>query len=311
MNICAMIRFMSDDFFVNMKKTKDYLVCIDSDGCLLDNMELKHKECFCPATVNIWNLQSVSKYARECAEFVNLYSRTRGTNRFPAVVRTLELLYERPEVKERGLVMPDLTPLKDWIETTPVLGAVALEQYSRSHEGLSPVLMQAARWSREVDANIAHIVRNISPFPFVRQAIMKLREFADVMVVSATPSEALERELNACDLAHLMTCIAGQDLGTKSQLIHKAMEGRYKPDHVLKIGDAPGDFKAARDNGVLFNPIVAGKERESWKNILEVSADKFRVGSFSGEYQQKLIEDFFANLKETPPWKEKTLEKDV
>ena len=38
-------------------KKHDYLVCVDSDGCLLDNMELKHKECFCPATVNIWNLR--------------------------------------------------------------------------------------------------------------------------------------------------------------------------------------------------------------------------------------------------------------
>lgn len=300
--IHAIIRAMDTDFFKKMKKTKEYLVCIDSDGCLLDNMELKHKECFCPATVNVWNLQSVSKYARECAEFVNLYSRTRGTNRFPAVVRTIELLYERPEVKERGLVMPDLSPLKQWIETTPVLGAAALEEYSRTHEGLSPVLMQAARWSREVDANIAHIVRNISPFPFVKQAILKLREFADVMVVSATPSEALERELKACGVAELMNCIAGQDLGTKSQLIRMAMEGRYSADHVLKIGDAPGDLKAAQDNGVLFNPIVPGKETESWKNILEISADRFKEGTYSGDYQDALIEEFFNNLRIDPPW---------
>ena len=57
---------------LQFEKKHDYLVCVDSDGCLLDNMELKHKECFCPATVNIWNLQAVSKYARQCAEFVNL-----------------------------------------------------------------------------------------------------------------------------------------------------------------------------------------------------------------------------------------------
>ena len=293
---------MGKDIFKEMERTKDFLVCIDSDGCLLDNMELKHKECFCPATVNVWNLQGVSKYARECAEFVNLYSRTRGTNRFPAIVRTLELLYERPEVKERGLVVPDLTDLKRWIDTTPILGAAALEEYSKTHKNLSPVLMQAANWSREVDANIKHIVRNISPFPFVKEAIIKMREFAEVMVVSATPSEALERELTAVGIASLMTTIAGQDLGTKTQLIHEAMGGRYSPDHVLKIGDAPGDLKAAEDNGVLFNPIVPGKERESWKNVLEVSLQKFKEGSFGGSYQDGLIEDFYANLRITPPW---------
>jgi len=129
-----------------------------------------------------------------------------------------------------------------------------------------------------------------------------MREFADVMVVSATPSEALERELTAVGIAPLMTAIAGQDLGTKTQLIHKAMEGRYAADHVLKIGDAPGDLKAAQDNGVFFNPIVPGKERDSWKNVLEVSAQRFEEGSFGGSYQDSLIEDFFENLSQTPPW---------
>ena len=86
----------------DFKKSKDYLVCIDSDGCVFDNMELKHKECFCPATVNVWNLQGVSRYVREAADFVNLYSETRGTNRFHAIIRTLELVYARKEVKERG-----------------------------------------------------------------------------------------------------------------------------------------------------------------------------------------------------------------
>ena len=28
-----------------------------SDGCAFDVMEVKHKECFCPATVNAWNLR--------------------------------------------------------------------------------------------------------------------------------------------------------------------------------------------------------------------------------------------------------------
>ena len=61
----------------------DYLVGIDSDGCAFDTMELKHKECFIPNTINYWGLQGVSSYAREAAEFVNLYSKSRGINRFP------------------------------------------------------------------------------------------------------------------------------------------------------------------------------------------------------------------------------------
>jgi phosphoglycolate phosphatase-like HAD superfamily hydrolase len=291
------------DVLTDMKRTKNYLVCIDSDGCLLDNMELKHKECFCPAVVNVWNLQGASKYVREVHEWVNLYSRSRGWNRFPAVVRTLELSYARSELKERGYIMPNLKPLKKWIEETPVLSAVAIDEYARKCPDCDPLLLQAAQWSREVDANIAHIVRNILSFPGVREAVLKLREFADVVVVSATPHDALVRELTAVGIVPLMTAIAGQELGTKSQSIRKAMSHGYAADHVLKIGDAPSDYEAARDNGVLFNPIVAGKERDSWNNVLEVSSVKFRNGTFKGKYQDEILKDFFATLAEEPHWK--------
>ena len=52
---------------------REFFVGIDSDGCVFDTMEVKHKECFIPNIIKFWNLQSVSKYAREAAEFVNLH----------------------------------------------------------------------------------------------------------------------------------------------------------------------------------------------------------------------------------------------
>src|SRR3982751_5641527 len=94
----------------------DYLVGIDSDGCVFDTMEIKHKECFIPAFINYMGLQPVSKYAREACEFVNLYSKWRGILRFDAYVRALDLLRERPEVKARGAQIPELPGLRDWIK---------------------------------------------------------------------------------------------------------------------------------------------------------------------------------------------------
>src|ERR1700732_2391155 len=87
----------------------DFLVGIDSDGCAFDTMEVKHKECFIPNIIHHYNLAGVSKYAREAAEFVNLYSKSRGINRFPALVEALELLRQRPEVRARGveILAPD------------------------------------------------------------------------------------------------------------------------------------------------------------------------------------------------------------
>ena len=78
--------------FSRFQPKHPFLVGIDSDGCAFDTMEVKHKECFIPNTINEWELQAVSKYAREAAEFVNLYSKWRGINRFPALLMTFDLL---------------------------------------------------------------------------------------------------------------------------------------------------------------------------------------------------------------------------
>src|SRR5260370_12622579 len=84
----------------------EFFVGIDSDGCAFDSMEIKHKECFCPQIIKYWNLQSISKYAREAFEFINLYSKLRGTNRWPALISPPDLLRARPEVSKRGSQVP-------------------------------------------------------------------------------------------------------------------------------------------------------------------------------------------------------------
>ena len=79
----------------DLKPEKEFFVGIDSDGCAFPTMELKHKECFIPNIIKYYNLQAVSKYAREAAEFVNLYSKSRGVNRFPALIEVLQWLQRR------------------------------------------------------------------------------------------------------------------------------------------------------------------------------------------------------------------------
>src|SRR5438046_1485337 len=91
----------------DFKPAKEFFIGIDSDGCVFDSMEIKHKECFTPMFIKHFELQPVSKYAREVWEFVNLYSKTRGVNRFPALSRSLNLLRERPEVIARKVSIRD------------------------------------------------------------------------------------------------------------------------------------------------------------------------------------------------------------
>ena len=92
---------------LDMEPQHAFFVGIDSDGCVFDTMEIKHKECFCPNIIKHWGLQGISKYARQAVEFVNLYSAWRGVNRWPALIKVFDLLRERSAVIERGVPIPE------------------------------------------------------------------------------------------------------------------------------------------------------------------------------------------------------------
>ncbi len=286
---------------VEMKPNYDFFIGIDSDGCAFDTMEIKQKECFCPNTIKYWGLQPVSKYAREAVEFVNLYSKWRGVNRWPALVKVFDLLAERKEVRARNARIPEVPHLRDFI---------AAEDYPNSNDGLKaymaqyphPELETALAWSQAVNATITDIVYNIPPFPYVRESLDYLFDKADMLVVSQTPNEALEREWAEHGIDRYVRLIAGQERGTKTQHITYAAAGKYKPDHILMIGDAPGDMKAARGNNALFYPINPGHEEESWQRFYEEGLHKFLALEFAGDYEANLIADFEKFMPEIPPW---------
>ena len=96
--------------------------------------------------------------------------------------------------------------------------------------------------------------------------------------------------------------VAGQELGTKKVCIRKAMADRYAADHVLMVGDAPGDHDAAKDNGVLFYPIIPGQEVESWKRLRTEAAGKFQMGGYAGVYMDSILTQFYSVLRDEPNW---------
>ncbi|MCX7707360.1 MAG: HAD hydrolase-like protein [Anaerolineae bacterium] len=286
---------------IDFKPQHDFFVGIDSDGCAFDAMEIKHKECFIPTIIKAWGLQAVSKYVRETCEFVNLYSRTRGLNRWIALVKVFDLLRERPEVVARGAQVPKGDKLKEFIASGYPLSHKGLVQYAADHP--HPELEQAIRWSVAVDQAIADMVHGVPPFPYVRESLQKMYGRVDLMVVSATPVEALQREWNEHGLARYMNVIAGQEMGTKLQHLQFAAKGKYRDDHILLIGDAPGDREAARSAGVLFYPINPGSEDRSWKRFHDEALEKFLNGTYAGEYEARLIAEFKRLLPTNPPWK--------
>lgn len=277
----------------------DFLVGIDSDGCVFDSMELKHKECFIPAFINHYELQGVSKYAREAAEFVNLYSKSRGANRFPALVEQLDWLRRRPEVKARGIKVARPQGLIYWVARESKLGNPALEKAVAATGDAD--LKQALAWSIAVNKAIAEMVRGVPPFSFVRQCLERLAEKADMLVCSQTPNAALEAEWEEHDISRFVLAICGQEVGSKKELLAAAKQ--YPPGHTLMIGDAPGDRNAATTNNCLFFPINPGAEEASWRHLFEEGIQRFFEGSFAGAYQERLLAEFDAFLPERPPWK--------
>ena len=279
--------------------TQEFFVGIDSDGCVFDSMEIKHQECFAPMFIKHYSLQAVSKYAREVWTFVNLYSKTRGCNRFHAVIRALDLLRERPEVAARGVEVPAFPALLDWVERESKLGNATLDaEVAGGNEGLVPI----KTWSDAVNATVKEIVHGVPPFPLVRDTLQRAQAQADCMVISQTPVEALEREWAENDIDSFVHMIAGQEMGTKTQHLELAATGKYPADKILMIGDAPGDHKAAAANDALFFPINPGHEEASWERLHGEALDRFFAGTYAGEYQQQLLEEFEGHLPEQPDW---------
>jgi phosphoglycolate phosphatase-like HAD superfamily hydrolase len=277
----------------------DFLVGIDSDGCVFDSMELKHKECFVPNFINHYGLQGISKFAREAAEFVNLYSKSRGANRFPALLEQLDWLRRRAEVKSRGINVPLPKGLVDWVGREPKMGNPTLEKAVA--ETGDDDLKKALAWSHAVNKSIADMVRDVPPFPYVRECLERFKGRADMIVCSQTPCAALEAEWNEHDLAKYVVAICGQEVASKKEALTSATQ--YPPNQTLMIGDAPGDFKAAVANNCLFFPINPGAEETSWRRLHDEGIARFFEGSFAGAYQEQLLEEFDAFLPERPPWK--------
>ena len=286
---------------VELEPAYPFFVGIDSDGSAFDTMELKHKECYIPATIKYWHLQSISKYVRETAEFVNLYSMWRGTNRWPALIQTFDMLRARPQVRARNAQVPAVPGLRAFVVD---------DVYPKSDSGLrsymeartSPELETALTWTTQGNAIVARIVRGVPPFPYVRQSLDFLADKADLIVVSATPVQALAREWEEHDIAEHMQVIAGQEMGSKALHLQLATNAKYAPNHVLMVGDAPGDMRAAHTNDALFYPINPGHEEESWQRFYTEAVHRFLAGEYAGAYEAALIAEFEALLPRVPSW---------
>ena len=271
--------------FDDFKRIKPLAVCVDSDGCAMDTMNIKHIRCFGPCMVEEWGLQPWRDAILRRWNEINLYSFTRGINRFKGLAMALD------EINAQYAPIDGIALLTAWAASAPELSNDAVAKKIPEH----PIFEKALSWSRAVNRAIEDLPKEeVKPFAHVKEALAAAHDQADVVVVSSANPEAVREEWRRFELLEHVDLLCTQEMGSKAFCISRLKEKGY--DAILMCGDAPGDEQAARENGVLYYPILVNKENESWQRFLDEALRRFVSGSFAGAYQQSLLDAFNANL---------------
>ena len=273
--------------FSTYTSTKPYLICIDSDGCVMDTMNVKHFECFGPMVIEEWNLNSHQDEILELWNHLNLFSKTRGINRFQG----LSLLFST--LAMRGIEISGREALAKWCEVTTSLSNAALQQeIDRTNQAC---LIKAMSWSQKVNEAIQALPKVDCVFPNAKEAMAYLHEYADIAIVSSANKEAVVEEWTRLNCMQYVSMLCGQDAGTKAFCISQ-LKQHYDSYHVLMVGDALSDLHAAQENHVPFYPILAAHEASSWARLKEDVGPRFLAGQLDNVEIKKLAVEMEQNL---------------
>ena len=97
------------------QKQKEFLICVDSDGCAMDTMDCKHIHCFGPCMVDEWELGEWKDAILKRWNDINLYTITRGINRFKGLAMAVV------EINEQYTKIEGIEDLVEWAENSPEL----------------------------------------------------------------------------------------------------------------------------------------------------------------------------------------------
>ncbi|MCH1958508.1 HAD family hydrolase [Romboutsia hominis] len=277
------------NIFDKYEKTQEFLICIDSDGCAMNTMEIKHRRCFAPEMIKTWNLYEKEDYILNLWYDINLYTKTRGINRFKGLAETFKI------ISNEGIEIDDLDSLVNWVETTNELSNKSLEREIEKTN--SKALKMAYEWSLNVNKSIEQLPKGDEAFENVKEGLETLSKLVDVAVVSSANGEALDDEWNRHNFVRHLKALLGQEAGTKQYCISELKKKGYDEKKILMVGDAPGDLQAAKNNNVNFYPILVNKEGYSWKRLVNEVVPKLMNGTFDEAYQNQLIKEFNDSLK--------------
>lgn len=278
--------------FETFERKHDYLVCVDSDGCVMDTMNCKHFHCFGPCMVDEWNLGQWRDEILERWNEINLFSMTRGINRFKGLAMALT------EIDQKYTPIPGVKALAHWAQTAPALSndGAAKAAAEAADPDAKRILEKALSWSKAVNASIVKLPEELKvPYNGAKEGLAAAHTFADVAMVSSANRDAVEEEWGKFGLLEHTDIVLAQDVGSKAACIAAMLRFGYDPEKVLMVGDAPGDCDAAEKNHVHYYPILVGHEKESWDEAIAVAFGKLQSGEYP-EYGAEMKQKFLHNL---------------
>ena len=278
--------------FDTFERKHDYLVCVDSDGCVMDTMNCKHFHCFGPCMVTEWGLEEWKEEILDRWNVINLFSMTRGINRFKGLAMALG------EINEKYKPITGIGALQHWADTAPALSndGVAKAAAEASDADAKLVFEKALSWSKAVNAAIVDLDESLKvPYNGAKEGLAAAHTFADVAMVSSANRDAVEEEWGKFGLLQHTDIVLAQDVGSKAACIKEMLKFGYDVDKVVMVGDAPGDCDAAEKNGVHYYPILVNHEKESWDEAIAVGFGKLQEGCYA-EYGAEKKKEFLRNL---------------
>ena len=278
--------------FDSFVRKHDYLVCVDSDGCVMDTINCKHFHCFGPCMVTEWGLEEWKEEILDRWNVINLFSMTRGINRFKGLAMALG------EINEKYKPITGIAALQHWADTAPALSndAVAKAASDATDPDAKLVFEKALSWSKAVNAAIVELDEALKvPYDGAKEGLAAAHTFADVAMVSSANRDAVEEEWGKFGLLEHTDIVLAQDIGSKAACIQEMLKFGYDLDKVVMVGDAPGDCDAAEKNGVHYYPILVNHEKESWDEAIAVAFSKLQSGAYA-EYGAQKKQDFLHNL---------------
>ena len=278
--------------FDSFVKKHEYLICVDSDGCVMDTMNCKHFHCFGPCMVTEWGLEEWKDEILKRWNDINLFSMTRGINRFKGIAIALS------EIHEKYTPITGIAYLQHWADTAPALSndSVAAAAANAECNDAKTVFEKALSWSKAVNASIVALPEELKiPYAGAKEGLAAAHTFADVAMVSSANRDAVEEEWGKFALLEHTDIVLAPDVGSKAACIAQMLKFGYDRKNALMIGDAPGDCDAAEKNNVWYYPILVNHEKASWDEAISIAFSKLQSGEYA-EYEVQKKKDFLANL---------------